>query len=156
MDIIELDKIQLSLTLIVLLLLPEMDFPIRNKDRRTFLRLAVVGVISLIGVTWNKLTQNHIAQLNQKIKILPFNKNKTVSFFEHYIVINHNKKTTVLSARCTHLGCTINKVEQDKFLCPCHGSEFSLDGKVLNGPAYRDLENIPAKISDDGSQIEIL
>lgn len=152
----ELNKIQLSFTLIILLLLPEMDFPARNKDRRTFLRLAVVGVISLIGVSWNKLTHNHIDQLKQKAKSFPFNKNKTVSFFEHYIVINRNKKTTVLSARCTHLGCIINKVEQDKFLCPCHGSEYSFDGKVLKGPAYRDLETIPARISEDGSQIEIL
>lgn len=133
-----------------------MDFRMKKKNRRTFLRLASGGIISLFIVSWNKLTERHIELLGQKIKIFPFNKNKAVTFNENFIVVNQNEKTTVFSAHCTHLGCTINKLENDRFLCPCHGSEYSLDGKVLKGPAYKDLEIIPSKISEDGSQIEIL
>src|SRR5215212_1550186 len=46
-----------------------------------------------------------------------------------------------VSARCTHLGCIIswNPVETS-WDCPCHGSRFSVDGEVLQGPAVRDLE----------------
>ncbi|MEI9425011.1 FAD-dependent oxidoreductase [Mesorhizobium sp. Cs1299R1N1] len=44
------------------------------------------------------------------------------------------------SASCTHLGCIVhwNSTEQC-WDCPCHGSQFSPDGTVLNGPAIRGL-----------------
>jgi cytochrome b6-f complex iron-sulfur subunit len=46
------------------------------------------------------------------------------------------------SAVCTHLGClTRPNPNEDGFFCPCHGSRFSLDGKVLDGPAPRPLEH---------------
>ncbi|MGW5478417.1 FAD-dependent oxidoreductase [Streptomyces sp. NPDC004008] len=46
-----------------------------------------------------------------------------------------------LSARCTHLGCLVafNRAEQ-AWECPCHGSRFGLDGRVLQGPATRPLK----------------
>jgi len=43
------------------------------------------------------------------------------------------------SAVCTHTGCLINEVAGGTINCPCHGSKFSFDGEVLNGPATRPL-----------------
>lgn len=45
-----------------------------------------------------------------------------------------------VSAACTHLGClvTFNTAERS-WDCPCHGSRFGLDGRVLEGPAVDDL-----------------
>ena len=47
-----------------------------------------------------------------------------------------------LSARCTHLGCLVafNGAEQ-VWECPCHGSRFDVDGRVIQGPAVRPLEH---------------
>lgn len=46
-----------------------------------------------------------------------------------------------LSAVCTHLGCIVhwNSLE-GTWDCPCHGSRFGTDGRVLNGPAAVGLE----------------
>jgi glycine/D-amino acid oxidase-like deaminating enzyme/nitrite reductase/ring-hydroxylating ferredoxin subunit len=45
------------------------------------------------------------------------------------------------SAVCVHLGCLVawNPLEKS-WDCPCHGSRFDPLGKVINGPANRDLE----------------
>jgi glycine/D-amino acid oxidase-like deaminating enzyme/nitrite reductase/ring-hydroxylating ferredoxin subunit len=45
---------------------------------------------------------------------------------------------------CTHLACDVawNAAERS-WDCPCHGSRFSPDGKVINGPATADLRQLP-------------
>jgi Rieske Fe-S protein len=50
-------------------------------------------------------------------------------------------KITTLSPVCTHLKCIIEWDESKKhWVCPCHQSEFSPKGKVLKGPAKKDLQ----------------
>ncbi|HET6695568.1 MAG TPA: FAD-dependent oxidoreductase [Gaiellaceae bacterium] len=48
--------------------------------------------------------------------------------------------THLLSARCPHLGCLVAWSEADKtWECPCHGSRFTAEGRLLQGPATTDL-----------------
>jgi Rieske Fe-S protein len=54
------------------------------------------------------------------------------------IIIIRSDATTVaaLSATCTHMDCPVAWVQKDLALeCPCHGSQYSIDGHVTVGPA---------------------
>jgi Rieske Fe-S protein len=45
-----------------------------------------------------------------------------------------------VSPVCTHMGCQVNFNRAERsWDCPCHGSRFSPDGKVINGPAVSAL-----------------
>jgi thiosulfate dehydrogenase (quinone) large subunit len=56
---------------------------------------------------------------------------------------------TALNAICPHQGCTVGFVSaKDGFACPCHGSRFAADGKLLGGPATRGLTTIPVTVAD--------
>lgn len=47
------------------------------------------------------------------------------------------------SAVCTHLGCVIGWDEANKrWQCPCHGSRYDTQGRVLKGPTKRNLPQI--------------
>ena len=49
----------------------------------------------------------------------------------------------VRSATCTHMGCSVGWNEAERtWDCPCHGSRFRPDGKVISGPAESPLAEI--------------
>ena len=50
------------------------------------------------------------------------------------------RRFTVLSMICTHEGCPVNRPVNGRINCPCHGSQYDLDGNVLRGPAQLSLE----------------
>ncbi len=53
----------------------------------------------------------------------------------------------VYSPICPHLGCEVSWSDIDKeFKCPCHASIFSINGRVLGGPAPRPLDTLNYKI----------
>ncbi|MBU1451007.1 MAG: ubiquinol-cytochrome c reductase iron-sulfur subunit [Proteobacteria bacterium] len=53
-----------------------------------------------------------------------------------------------LSLVCPHLGCRPSwQQAQGRFLCPCHGSSFALDGQRLSGPAPKGLSHVALKIT---------
>ena len=49
----------------------------------------------------------------------------------------------LVSPVCTHMGCIVHWNGAEKsWDCPCHGSRFGIDGRVLEGPALAPLENL--------------
>lgn len=62
-----------------------------------------------------------------------------VTFEDRIIIVKEESEIRFLSSKCTHLGCKINSIEDEKLICPCHGSSFSLNGKNIKGPADKAL-----------------
>jgi menaquinol-cytochrome c reductase iron-sulfur subunit len=64
-----------------------------------------------------------------------------------YVSKDAQGQLIVLSAICTHLGCTVPWIEKEnKFICPCHLGRFAADGKLLGGPPPRDMDRLATKI----------
>jgi cytochrome b6-f complex iron-sulfur subunit len=60
---------------------------------------------------------------------------------------------SALTAICTHEACTITGFRSPSYVCPCHGSQYSTSGAVLNGPATRSLRTFPSQFA--GSTLTI-
>jgi Rieske Fe-S protein len=55
-----------------------------------------------------------------------------------------------ISSVCTHLGCIVHAADGG-FQCPCHGSKFNENGKVVSGPAPGNLPWLEISRHVDGS-----
>ena len=61
-----------------------------------------------------------------------------------------------LAITCPHLGCSYGfDTTKGHFLCPCHGSQFALDGQVLHGPATAPLSHLTWRQGRAADEIEI-
>jgi menaquinol-cytochrome c reductase iron-sulfur subunit len=66
-----------------------------------------------------------------------------------WVVKTGESTVTAFGPQCTHLGCAYHwEAAQGQFFCPCHNSAFSVDGKVLAGPAPRPLDRYETKVEN--------
>ena len=70
----------------------------------------------------------------------------------HYLIVKENGSLEdyAINAVCTHLGCVVpwNRAA-NKYICPCHGSQYDFTGKVIRGPAPLSLALAHADTPDD-------
>ncbi|KAK6774252.1 hypothetical protein RDI58_029491 [Solanum bulbocastanum] len=72
-----------------------------------------------------------------------------------YLVVENDGTlaTYGINAVCTHLGCVVPwNTAENKFICPCHGSQYNNQGKVVRGPAPLSLALAHADV-DDGKVV---
>jgi cytochrome b6-f complex iron-sulfur subunit len=90
---------------------------------------------------------------------------------QRLFVFREGKVFHAVSAVCTHLGCTVRAealplpetvgVEgaalrlTHRFACPCHGSKYTGDGKVVSGPAPSPLSWFHLSVSPDDGQLVV-
>jgi cytochrome b6-f complex iron-sulfur subunit len=73
-----------------------------------------------------------------------------------YLVRLEDGGFLALSRKCTHLGCTVPWITEEKrFVCPCHASIFDMRGAVIQSPAPRALDLFPVKIENGIVRVDI-
>jgi cytochrome b6-f complex iron-sulfur subunit len=79
-----------------------------------------------------------------------------ISSGQFYLVRLADGGFLALSRICTHLGCSVPwDEEKERFVCPCHGSTFSLTGEVLSAPAPRPLDFFPVRLENGIVKVDI-
>jgi cytochrome b6-f complex iron-sulfur subunit len=64
-------------------------------------------------------------------------------------LVNTEEGVLAIYRVCTHLGCLYAwQDSQNRFICPCHGSQFQRGGKYIQGPAPRSLDAFNVKVVD--------
>jgi len=149
----------------------------QGSSRRSFLaRLSLwIGGLATSGgifVAVRSLIPNVLYEPSKKVKIgtLDFIP-EGVTFFKDAktFVCKHSSegktKVHAVSAVCTHLGCIVQHTESEEsksgtkkesavgFSCACHGSQFTIDGDVIRGPAPEPLPWYAVSISPDDGQL---
>jgi cytochrome b6-f complex iron-sulfur subunit len=64
-------------------------------------------------------------------------------------LVSHTGQDTfvALTATCTHQTCTVTGFENSRYVCPCHGSQFTTAGAVAAGPATRALQQFATQFT---------
>jgi Rieske Fe-S protein len=72
---------------------------------------------------------------------------------QNLFILHDDAGFAAIGAVCTHLGCIVAPTPEG-FDCPCHGSRFAQDGRVVQGPAPSPLTWYEMSLTPDG-QIQI-
>lgn len=68
--------------------------------------------------------------------------------------IKSGGNVNVFSTTCSHLGCSVSlNTDAKRFDCPCHGSQFALDGRAIHGPAVAALSHYDWKQGSSDQEI---
>jgi cytochrome b6-f complex iron-sulfur subunit len=79
----------------------------------------------------------------------------TVSTGTYLVARTAQAACTTVTAVCTHEGCAVTGFASSRYVCPCHGSEFSTSGAVLQGPASSALRQFPTTFDNNVVTISV-
>lgn len=116
-----------------------------DKSRRVFM-LGVVGVgaasAGFVGATVRYLVPNVLYEPSRRFTIgSPSDFPAGSATFlpdRRLFVFNGPDGLFCISSICTHLGCNVRHIGTG-FECPCHGSRYDENGRVIHGPAPKSL-----------------
>ncbi len=72
------------------------------------------------------------------------------------VVSSKSNHLIALDLACPHRGCNVFLREGgERLACPCHGSEFTIRGNILRGPAQTKLTNYDVKTENDQVLVKV-
>jgi len=73
------------------------------------------------------------------------------------VVRETETETRAFDIHCTHLGCPLSfSSGAGKFVCPCHGGNFDIEGNVTGGPPPRPMIQYAVQVVDGNVQVGAL
>lgn len=129
-------------------------------DRRGFLGVAASGLLAAcaslvttpvtpVDGRLRLVVRNHptLDRPGGSLKIRPDGSARVL-----YVLRLDDGGYSVVSPICKHRGCTVD-VAGATLLCPCHGSMYGRDGRVLRGPTQAPLDRVPATLTSSGELV---
>jgi len=108
--------------------------------------IALFGWLSLLplaGIWYSMVNRKQVREDQEISKLLLKDIPEGFSYHHDYLIRRKSGAIEVYSTKCTHLGCQLKLAENDRLICPCHGSEFNPEkGNALKGPAEKPLEKL--------------
>lgn len=72
-----------------------------------------------------------------------------------FTLVHGERGLLALSKACTHLDCLVSwDASRERFVCPCHGSDFTLEGHCQRGPATRALDTYPIRLVGTDGKVQ--
>jgi cytochrome b6-f complex iron-sulfur subunit len=123
---------------------------------RVWLGVAVVALAEVIWVVIDFLTPRRFRARDESSVVVAgpldrFAPDSVTAFPEgrFYLVRLEDGGFLAVSRECTHLGCTVPWVKEERrFVCPCHASEFDVRGAAISPPAPRALDLFEVRIEN--------
>lgn len=138
-------------------------------SRRDFLKTSALGILAgsaaLSLLDLEKLTattkpgkyritgEDILVKLSDE-KNTPLKKINGAIFLDDEDMLIRTSQTQFIAVNliCRHKGCTV-EYNGEKFVCPCHGSQYSADGTVIHGPALKNLRTYETVYDKDKGTI---
>lgn len=129
----------------------------RPASRRLFLKAGITTLGALALWIMDRIARDaeSIPENSETTLTVSWSAAQAIHFYDPMIVVNRTDSVAVLSSKCPHLGCRINRTEGGELVCPCHGSRFDLHGNVVLGPAKRGLRSLPFALDRAKAQLRV-
>jgi len=130
-------------------------------NRRDFLKLSIAGLLGASALAGTAAIIKFLGYSTEPVQKTEFDVgnvsdfppgSKKVVADVPAMVVHDEDGFFAISLVCTHLGCTVEQSENG-FTCPCHGSQYDIDGQVLRGPAQKPLKTLRVEVNSDNHLI---
>ena len=124
--------------------------------RRKFIKwIGFVTILPLLYLWIRVIKRDDSLKLNSELIISLDSISEGFNIFDKVIIVKLKDKLDVFSSSCTHLGCTINHIDKDTLVCPCHGSKYDMNGNPVKGPSVKALKKLSFVVNDESKEIVV-